>query len=169
MASSSLTRDRTWAPCIESAVLATGPPGNSNNENFLEMFRPTLKICFFKQNRLCTFLDFLFVFSSRKQKCRGEGHAFYSYTHSSICPFIHSSMFVKNLFNICCCCSVVQPCPTLYDPMDCSLPGFSVHHQLPELTQTHVHQVGDAIQPSHPLSSPSPPAPNPSQHQSLFQ
>ena len=56
-------------------------------------------------------------------------------------------------------------CPTLCNPRDCSTPGFPVHHQLPEFTQTHVHRVGDAIQPSHPLSSPSPPAPNPSQHQ----
>ena len=54
-------------------------------------------------------------------------------------------------------------------PMDCSTPGLPVHHQLPEFTQTHVHQVRDAIQPIHPWSSPSPPAPNPSQHQSLFQ
>ena len=53
--------------------------------------------------------------------------------------------------------------------MNCSMPGLPVHHQLPEFTQTHVHWVGDAIQPSYPLSSPSPPAPNPSQHQSLFQ
>ena len=59
--------------------------------------------------------------------------------------------------------SVTQSCPTLCNPMNCSTPGLPVHHQLPELTQTHVHQVGDAIQPSHPLSSPSPPAPNPSQ------
>ena len=51
--------------------------------------------------------------------------------------------------------SVTQSCPTLWDPMDCSMPGFPVHHQLPELTQTHVHQVGDAIQPSHPLWCPS--------------
>ena len=58
--------------------------------------------------------------------------------------------------------SVTQSCPTLCDPMNHSTPGFPVHHQLPEFTQTHVHQVGDAIQPSHPLSSPSPPAPNPS-------
>ena len=55
------------------------------------------------------------------------------------------------------------------DPMNCSTPGLPVHHQLPEFTHTHVHRVGDAIQPSHPLSSPFPPAPNPSQHQSLFQ
>ena len=64
--------------------------------------------------------------------------------------------------------SVTQSCPTLCDPMDCSTPGLPVHHQLPESTQTHVHGVGDAIQPSHPLSSPSPPALNLSQHQGLF-
>ena len=57
--------------------------------------------------------------------------------------------------------SVAQSCLTLCNPMDCSLPGFPVHHQLPEFTQTHVHRVSDAIQPSHPLSSPSPPAPIP--------
>ena len=65
--------------------------------------------------------------------------------------------------------SVTQSCSTLCDPMNCSTPSLPVHHQLPELTQTHVHRVGDAIQPSHPLSSPCPPAPNPSQHQGLFQ
>ena len=64
---------------------------------------------------------------------------------------------------------VTQSCPTLCDPMNRSMPCLPVHHQLPEFTQTHVHRVSDAIQPSHPLSSPSPPAPNPSQHQSLFQ
>ena len=65
--------------------------------------------------------------------------------------------------------SSVQSRPTLCDPLNRSTPGLPVHHQLPEFTQTHIHRVGDAIQPSHPLSSPSPPAPNPSQHQSLFQ
>ena len=65
--------------------------------------------------------------------------------------------------------SVTQSCPTLCNSMNCSTPGLPVNHQLPEFTQTHVHRVGDAIQPSHPLSSPFPPAPNPSQHQSLFQ
>ena len=65
--------------------------------------------------------------------------------------------------------SVAQSCLTLCNPMNRSTPGLPVHHQLPEFTQTHVHRVGDAIQPSHPLSSPSLPAPNPSQHQSLFQ
>ena len=65
--------------------------------------------------------------------------------------------------------SVAQSCPTLWDPMDCSTPGFPGHHQLPKLAQTHVHRVSDAIQSSHPLSSPSPPAFNLSQHQGLFQ
>ena len=65
--------------------------------------------------------------------------------------------------------SVAQSCPTLCDPMHCSTPGLPVHHQLPELTQTHDYQVGDAVQPSHPPSSPSPPAFNLSQHQGLFQ
>ena len=58
--------------------------------------------------------------------------------------------------------SIAQSCPPLCDPMNHSTPGLPVHHQLPEFTQTHVHRVGDAIQPSHPLLSPSPPAPNPS-------
>ena len=64
--------------------------------------------------------------------------------------------------------SVAQSCPTLYNPMDCSTPGFPVHHQLPKPTQTHVHCIGDAIQPSIPLLSPSPPTFNLSQHQGLF-
>ena len=64
--------------------------------------------------------------------------------------------------------SFAQSCPTLCDPMNRSTPGLPVHHQLPEFTHIHVHRVGDAIQPSHPLSSPSPPALNPSQHQGLF-
>ena len=74
-------------------------------------------------------------------------------------PCVHSVQFS----------SVTQLCPTLCYPMNCSMPGLPVHHQLPEFTQTHVHRVSDTIQPCHPLSSPSPPAPNPSQHQSLFQ
>ena len=64
--------------------------------------------------------------------------------------------------------SVGQSCPTLCNPMGCSTPGLPVHHQFPEFTQTHVHWISDAIQPSHPLSSPSPPAFNLSQHQGLF-
>ena len=65
--------------------------------------------------------------------------------------------------------SVTQSCLILYDPMDCGTPGFPVLQQFPDLPKTHVHQVGDAIQPSHPLLSLSPPAPNPSQRQGIFQ
>ena len=64
--------------------------------------------------------------------------------------------------------SSAQSCPTLCNPMECSMPGLPVYHQLPEFIQTHVHRVSDAIQPSHPLLSPSPPAFNLSQHQGLF-
>ena len=70
---------------------------------------------------------------------------------------------------LCCCCSVTWLCPALCNPMDCSTPGFPVLHHLPEFAQIHLHWVGDAIQPSHPLLSPSPPAFNLSQHQGLFQ
>ena len=82
------------------------------------------------------------------------------------------SYILKNFLIIRCSVqfsSVTQSCPTLWDPTNHSSPGLPVHQQLPEFTQTHVHRVGDAIQPSHPLLSPSPPAPNPSQYQSLFQ
>ena len=94
---------------------------------------------------------------------------------SSLCYTVRCFCFVNEfigiIFSDCMYqfSSVAHSCPTLCDPMDCSTPGFPVHHQLPELAQTHVHQVGDAIQPSHPLSSPSPPAFNLSQHHSLFQ
>ena len=69
---------------------------------------------------------------------------------------------------ICCCCSIAQSCLTLCGPMDCSTPGLPVIHHLLELAQAHVHRVGDAIQPSHPLLPPSPPAFNLSQHPGLF-
>ena len=87
------------------------------------------------------------------------------------CPnkLFRASLVLTALWSICCCCLVAQLCPTLWNPMNCSTPGFPVYHHLPELAQTHVHWVGDAIQPSHPLSCPSPPAFNLSQHQSLFQ
>ena len=65
--------------------------------------------------------------------------------------------------------SVAQSCPTICNLMNRSMPGLPVYHHLSEFTQTHIHRPGDTIQPSHPLLSPSPPAPNPSQHQSLFQ
>ena len=76
----------------------------------------------------------------------------------------HCSLFSSVQFS-----SVTQSCLTLCDPMNRSMPGLPVHHHLPGFTQTHIHRVSDAIQPSHPGSSPSPPTPNPSQHQSLFQ
>ena len=87
-------------------------------------------------------------------------------TYCSVCLCFHqclSTMYSSVQFS-----SVAQLCPTLCDPMNRSMPGLPVQHQLPEFTQTHVHRAGDAIQPSHPLLSPSPPAPNPSQHQGLI-
>ena len=78
------------------------------------------------------------------------------------------ALICTDLFFMALVSSVAQSCPTLCDSMDCSIPGLPVHHQLPEFTQTLVHQVGDAIQPSHPLS-PSSPAFNLSQHQGFFQ
>ena len=80
----------------------------------------------------------------------------------------HTTVTYTRIFSSVQFSSVTQSCPTLWNPMNRSTPGLPVHHQLPEFTQTHVHWVSDAIQPSHPLSSPPPPAPNPSQHQSLF-
>ena len=90
--------------------------------------------------------------------------SFFSWFPDSLVPWSIFFQFSSVQFS-----SVTQSCPTLCDPMNCSAPGLPVHHLLPEFTQTHLHRVGDAIQPSHPLSSPFPPAPNPSQHQSLFQ
>ena len=82
----------------------------------------------------------------------------------------HNSSNIKGSMPLnICFSSVAQSSLTLWDPMNRNTPGLPVHHQLPEFTQTHVHRVDDAIQPSYPLSSPSPPAPNPSQHQSPFQ
>ena len=93
----------------------------------------------------------------REQTCvcqGGEGTPYFKKS-TKACPLVQFSL-------------VAQSCLTLCDPMDCSTPGLPVHHQLPESTQAHVHWVGDAIQPSHPLSSPSLPALNLSQHQGLF-
>ena len=83
------------------------------------------------------------------------------HSEASLCPFVVSPLILQLH-------SFAQSCLTLCNPMDCSTQGFPVHHQLPELAQTHVHRVSDATQPSHPLSSPSPPTFNLSQHQSLF-
>ena len=76
----------------------------------------------------------------------------------------HNAKFSLIMYN-----QLTQSCLNLCDPMNCSTPVLPVHHQLPEFAQTHANRVSDAIQPPHPLSSPSPPAPNPSQHQGLFQ
>ena len=93
---------------------------------------------------------------------------------SQPCKFVFVYLYnwkriVWNVCDVLSFSSVTQSCLTLCDPMDCSMPGFPVHHQLPELTQTLIHWVSDAILPSHPLSSPSPPAFNLFQHQGLFQ
>ena len=90
----------------------------------------------------------------------------YSATKNEIIPFATTWMDLKVI--IVQFSSVTQPCPTLCDPMNRRTPGLPVHHQLPEFAQTHVHWVGDAIQPSHPLSSSSPPTFNLSQHQSFL-
>ena len=81
----------------------------------------------------------------------------------------HPLLFLQSCHQFSQFSSVTQSCLTLCHSINCSTPGLPVHHQLLEFMQTHVHQVSDAIQPSHPLLSPSPPAPNSSQHQSLFQ
>jgi len=91
--------------------------------------------------------------------CRRKGWGRRRNYQPDLVPFFASVQFS----------SVAQSCPILCDPMNRSTPCLPVHHQLPEFTQTQVHRVSDAIQPSHPLSSPSPPTPNPSQHQSFFQ
>ena len=100
-------------------------------------------------------------------------YLFFVFLNLSIHIILHIYLFLICLFILIVgsvqFSSVAQSCPTLCDPMSHSTPGLPVHHQLLEFTQTLVHQVSDAIQPSHPLSSPSPPAPNPSQHRSLFQ
>ena len=89
------------------------------------------------------------------------------YLPPSSCDTLNKSLHVSNCQSQFS--SAAQSCPTLCDPMDCSMPGFPVYHQLPELAQTHVHRVGDTIQPSHPLLSSSPPAFSLIHHQGLFE
>ena len=107
-------------------------------------------------------LKFVFSWKKEERKGRRKGGRWQG-GREETAPWWPVICFPYLLF-----CSVAQSCLTLCDPMNHSTPGFSVHHQLPELTQTHVHWVSDAIQPSHPLSSPSPPAFSLSQHQGLF-
>ena len=115
---------------------------------------------------------------TKELKCASMGLDFPScpaLTHAVLVTFslqgnVNTCIYVPIIFILLLqFSSVAQSCPTLCNPMNRSTPGLPVHHQLPEFTQTHIHRVGDAIQPSHPLSSSSPPAPNPSQHQGLFQ
>ena len=103
-------------------------------------------------------------------------YIYYLYKLNYICHAVFSASHIWSPERLSCWpkftlsfSSVTQPCPSLCDPKVYSMPGFPVHHQLPELAQIHVHRISDAIQPSHPLSSPSPLAFNPSQHQGLFQ
>ena len=91
-----------------------------------------------------------------------------SYLEERTVSSVLSALSFKHQFSSVHFISVAQSCPTLCHPTDCSTPGLPVHHQLPEFTKTHVHQVSDTIQLSHPLSSPSPPTFNLSQHQGLF-
>ena len=98
---------------------------------------------------------------SRVQSSNCQSSCQWSELYCCVCT---ETMFLKDF-----CCSVTKSCLTLCDPMDCSMPSFSVLHYLPEFAQTHVHSVSHAIQPSHPLLSSSPPAFNISQHQGLFQ
>ena len=96
-----------------------------------------------------------------------SGYLGRSYQLSVLCKNSSRNSFYAFQFSSVQFSSFAQSCPTLCDPMNCSTRGLPVHHQLPEFTQTHIHRVSDAMQPSHPRSSPPPPAPNPSQHQSL--
>ena len=115
---------------------------------------PSLSLIFFILITMCLSMD-LFRFILYRTLCSSWTWMFVSFSQWEKFSAIQFS-------------SVTQSCPTLCNPMDCSMPGFPVHYQLPELAQTHVHWVSDAIQPTHPLSSPSPPAFNLSQHQGLF-
>ena len=114
------------------------------------------------------------VLSNRKRITQNHNQIFFSYVADEFSGIAYERTKEKHkcllwIFSLVQFSSVAQSCPTLCDPMNCSTPGLLVHHHLPQFTQTHVHRVGDAIQPSHPLSSPFSPAPNPSQHQGLFQ
>ena len=111
------------------------------------------------------------VYSSASHSQPATQHAASSCLFCSLlCHLLHNGCSTEFLpFNAPQFSSVTQSCPTLCDPMNHSTPDLPVHHQLPEFTHTRVHRVSDATQPSHPVSSPFPPALNPSQHQNLFQ
>ena len=120
-----------------------------------------------------TFTSFLAIFHDSYSSLFSTVHPLFT---AFILFSVHPLLFIPSYFAsqdpvnlVIQFSSVAQSCPTLCDPRNHSTPGLPVHNQLPEFTQTHFHRVSDAIQPSHPLLSPSSPAPNPSQHQSLFQ
>ena len=129
---------------------------------------------YFKKKYICIFVHICKKYSKDTSNSitRKTNTSVQSAVKGIFCVLIYMLLFLFSHLKLCISAkfSLVTPsCLTLCDPMNRSTPGLPVHHQLPEFTQTHVHQVGDAIQPSHPLLSPSPPAPNPSQHQGLFQ
>ena len=117
-----------------------------------------------EDNSLPLWLIFQTPWPPLSQWCRGSKHTCIQGRQHGVWLLDSPFQFSSVKFS-----SVAQSCPTLCDPMNRSMPGLPVHHHLLEFTQIHVHRVSDAIQPSHPRSSPSPPAPNSSQHQSLFQ
>ena len=148
-----------WCPCVESSLVLLEEGVCYDQCLLLAKLLAFALLHFVLQGRSCLLLqvslDFLLLHFS---PLWWKGYLFLVFVLEDLVD-IKSIQFS----------SVTQSCPTLCDPINHSTPGLPVHHQVPEFTQTHVHQVSDAIQPSHPLSSPSPPAPNPSQHQGLFQ
>ena len=114
-----------------------------------------------EQSDTCWILHICWLLSFSWKECTQED---LDSNHDTVIDWFVGSNFGKSQFS-----SVAQSCPILCDPINHSMPGLPVHHQLPEFIQTHVHRVDDAIKPSHPLSPPSSPVPNPSQHQGLFQ
>ena len=151
---SSPTRDWTHPPW--TGILTTGPPRKSPKLHFVNASLSSADMV------RCWLLSG-FLGGNVTGPSGTPDHLFHS---CSVCQikFSRTLRLVAPQFS-----SVAQLGPNLCNPMNCSMPGLPVHHQLPEFTQTHVHRVRDAIQPSYPRLSPSPPAPNPSQHQSLFQ
>ena len=154
-----LTASATWEARWEEKKWYEGKQQQQKMRWYMGIFLPWQKL----HSLTCISPYFVFPISTRKTETAPSGDTplatLMSVLQVEVCNPALSVQFS----------SVTQSCPTLCDPMNRSTPGLPVHHQLPEFTQALVHRVGDAIQPSHPLSSPSLPAPNPSQHQGLFQ
>ena len=148
-------RDQIQVSAWQTNTLPAKPQGKPKNTGMGSLSL----LCKFRKKYFWSIVDLQCCISFR---CTAKWIS-YIYTHISIL-----SNILFPLYNIQFS-SVAQSCSTICHPMNCSTPSLPVHHQLPEFTQTHIHRVSDAIQPFHPLSSPSPPAPNPSQVQSLFQ